>query len=91
MIVALLLFTLFSINTPIHNCKCKDIPLYGRVKVVESHADFLVMIVENHADFEVKKVTYHPKSCGEWRFVDSHPAFTIQFVDSHEDFKIKYK
>ena len=85
-------FVLFiATRKPIKDCKCNDIPLYGRVKVVENHPVFMVKIVVHHADLQVKKVNYHSKLCGDWYFVDSHPDFTVKFVDSHEDFKIKFR
>jgi len=91
-LVALCTITSFAFQSyPIQNCKCKGTLLYGRVKVVESHADFRVKVVDSHPDLEVKRVNYSPTTCGEWRFVDSHPDFTIQYVDSHEDFKIKFR
>ena len=67
---------LFASSAPLTGCRCKDIPLYGRVRVVDHHADFLVRVVEHHADLHVKKVS-------------SHPDFTVRFVDSHEDFSIR--
>jgi len=85
-------FILFvATGKPIIDCKCNDIPLYGRVKVVENHPDFRVKIVEHHADLQVKKVNYHSKTCGDWYFVENHPDFTVKFVDSHEDFTIKFR
>ena len=80
----------FTAAVPVRDCKCKGIALHGRVRVVESHADFDVHVVESHADLHVKVVTSHPNACGEWQFVDSHADFTVRFVDSHEDFSIKY-
>ena len=80
---------------PIQDCKCKkgdgkEIPLHGRVRVVDSHADFTVRVVDSHADLHVKKVQSHPNNCGEWRFVDSHADFTIRFVSSHADFTVRF-
>ena len=89
LVLVVCMFPLLS-GKPVTECKCKNIPLYGRVQVVEHHADFDVRIVSSHADIHVKKVASHPNNCGEWRFVNSHPDFTIRFVDSHEDFSIKY-
>ncbi|MEG2276680.1 MAG: hypothetical protein RSA53_05525 [Odoribacter sp.] len=75
---------------PITDCKCAGKPLYGRVKIVEHHADFDVQVVEHHADLHVKKVTTDSRTCGEWRFVTDHPDFTIRIVKDHPDFKIRY-
>lgn len=72
------------------DCKCKDIPLRGRVKVVESFADFKVQIVDNFADLHVEQVSSFPNDCGQWQFVESFPDFTVQFVESFPDFTIEY-
>lgn len=72
------------------NCTCNGTPLKGKVKVVESFADFKVQIVESFPDIDVKIVDSFPDNCGEWKFVDSFPDFTIQFVTSFPDIKIKY-
>jgi len=84
--------TLLVVASPVRECKCKNIPLFGCVKVVNSqHADFRVRVVDSqHADLRVKTVSSSPRSCGEWQFVDSHPDFTVRFVDSHADFTIRY-
>lgn len=71
-------------------CSCKNIPLYGNVKVVDSFEDFSVKVVTSFEDLSVEMVTSAPKRCGEWRFVNDHEDFSVKFVDSHEDFSIKY-
>lgn len=59
--VALLIVALTFISaSPIKDCRCKGKPLYGRVKIVEHHADFNVRVVEHHADLHVKLVNSHP-------------------------------
>ena len=72
------------------DCSCNGIRLYGKVKVVESFADFDVQIVEAFPDIDVKIVTAFPDECGKWKFVESFPDFTIRFVTSFPDFKIRY-
>ena len=89
LIIAMVLMS-FTKDSPIVNCKCKGIPLYGKVKVVERFADFDVRIVEFGADLNVRKVTSLPLSCGEWQFVNEFPDFTIRFVDIAPDFTIRY-
>ena len=90
MIIAMVLMS-FTKDSPIVNCKCKGIPLYGRVKVVKYHADFNVRIVERMADLNVRKVKSLPLSCGEWQFIETgHPDFTIRIVDFHPDFTIRF-
>ena len=37
----------FTMDKPIIDCKCKGIPLRGKVKVVEHFADFDVQVVEH--------------------------------------------
>ena len=87
---------LVSATRPIQDCKRKsnrsgkEIPLWGRVQVVNAHADFTVKVVNAHADLDVKKVNAFANSCGEWQFVEAHADFTVKFVDAHADFTIKY-
>ena len=71
------------------DCECNGVPLYGKVKIVNSFPDFKVKIVESFPDLKVKLVDSFPDSCGKWKIVDSFPDFTIQFVDSFPDFTIK--
>ena len=71
-------------------CTCNNIPLKGKVKIVDNFANFKVQIVTSFADIEVKRVTSFPDRCGEWQFVDSFPDFTIQIVESFPDLKVKF-
>ena len=71
------------------DCRCNGVPLYGKVKIVNSFPDFKVKIVESFPDLKVRLVDSFPDSCGKWKIVDSFPDFTIQFVDSFPDFTIK--
>lgn len=73
------------------NCTYKDIPLYGRVKVVRHAADFKVKVVKYGADLRVKKVNAFPDECGKWQFVNSFEDFTVEFVNSGADFTIQYE
>ena len=72
------------------DCTCKGIPLYGKVQIVNSFADFKVKVTTSSGDLKVQKVSSFADSCGKWKFVDSFPDFKIQLVDSFEDFSIKY-
>jgi hypothetical protein len=72
------------------DCKCKNIELKGRVKVVTFGADLRIKVVESQPDLRVKKVARSAIECGEWHFVDSGEDFTIQFVNEFPDFTIKY-
>lgn len=89
-IVVLCSFLMGNTETQLTDCKCKNIELKGRVKIVASNADFKVKIVDSFPDLRVKKVKSFPIHCGEWQFVDSGEDFTIQFVSSFPDFTIMY-
>ena len=73
------------------NCTCKGIPLYGRVQVKSSHADFRVEVVNSNPDLFVEILTYTPSECGQWQFVEYSPDFTVEFVTSNADFRIEYR
>ena len=74
----------------LNDCKCKNIELKGRVKIVDNFADFKVKVVNSFADLKVKKVKSFPNNCGEWQFVDSGEDFTVQFVNEFPYFTIMY-
>lgn len=71
-------------------CTYNGVPLYGRVKVVDSFEDFKVRRVTSFEDLKVKEVSSFPDSCGRWQFVNSFEDFKIRYVNSFEDFKIKF-
>ncbi len=71
------------------DCKFKDIPLYGKVKFVESFADIKIQFVESFPDIKVKFVESFPNDCGKWQVVESFPDFTVQVVTSFPDLKVK--
>jgi len=81
---------LSNIDVQTSHCKCKNIELKGRVKVVSSGADLRVKVVESQPDLRVRKVERSPIECGEWQFVASGEDFTIQFVEEFPDLRIKY-
>ncbi|MDR1371822.1 MAG: hypothetical protein LBJ17_01655 [Dysgonamonadaceae bacterium] len=87
----LLTAALFISSTPIKDCKCKGIPLFGKVKVVGAgaKADFLVHITSERASakLRVKSVSRTPSKCGEWEFVDSSSDadFRVRFVDASRE------
>ena len=72
------------------NCRCNNIELKGRVKVVTSGADLRIKVVDSQPDLRVKKVDRSPIECGEWQFVNSGEDFTVEFVANFPDFTIKY-
>jgi hypothetical protein len=88
--ILVFLLAAFTGENNITDCKCNGTPLYGKVRVVEHHADFKVRIVEHHADLHVQKVEHHANDCGRWQFVEHHEDFSVQFVNHHQDFSIKY-
>ena len=82
-----LLFVIFSFCSVI----CFSQPYsHGKVKVVNSFADYKVRVVSSNADLRIKQVSSFPDKQGEWQFVSSFPDFTIQFVDDFEDFTIEW-
>ena len=88
--IVLCSFLLSNTTIQIRDCKCKDIELKGRVKIVTSGADLRVKVVDNFPDLRVKKVNLSAVECGEWQFVDSGEDFTIQWVNEFPDLTIKY-
>jgi hypothetical protein len=70
------------------NCTLKDIPLHGRVQIVDSFPDLKVRRVESFPDLKVQIVESFPDECGQWQIVESFPDFTVQFVDSFADLEI---
>jgi hypothetical protein len=60
-------------------CSAKGHRLWGKVKVVNAHADLKVQVVNSF-----------PDKCGKWQMVNTFPDFTIQFVNSFPDVKIQY-
>ena len=72
------------------NCTFQGIPLYGRVKIVNTNQDFNVKLVDFASNLRVKRTAVPPITCGEWQFVDTKPDFTVKFVDFAWDFTIQY-
>ncbi|MBE6400978.1 MAG: hypothetical protein E7037_02965 [Verrucomicrobia bacterium] len=64
--------------------------VYGRIRFVDSFADYDVKIVEHHEDLRVQLVERFPDSCGKWQIVDRFPDYKIRIVDAHPDFTIRY-
>lgn len=74
----------------VSGCTYDGVTLKGKVKVVESFADFKVKEVTSFPDLKVQKVTSFADDCGRWHFVESFPDFTIEYVSSFEDFSIEF-
>ena len=66
----------------ISSCTYNGIPLYGKVKVVNSFPDIKVKVVSSFEDLDVQKVSSFADKCGKWQFVDSFPDIKIQYVNS---------
>lgn len=88
-LVSLLLLSFTSDKPITPDCKCKDIPLYGRVQFVDAFEDFRIQFVDNFPDIKVKFVDYNPTKCGEWRIVTTFPDFKVKIVDQFPDFKVR--
>lgn len=72
------------------DCTCNGVKLWGKVKIVDSFADFDIQVVESFEDIRVEIVRSFPDQCGKWQIVESFPDFKVRFVRSFPDFKIKY-
>lgn len=72
------------------DCTYKGIPLYGKVKIVDSFADIKIKPAGSFADIRVKKVRGFADACGEWEIVDSFPDFTVEFVNVFPDITVKF-
>jgi len=83
---------LLTASKPITNdCKCGDTELFGRVKFVNSGADFRIRFTEqSRPDLYIRFVSRPAVKCGEWQVVDDAQDFTVQIVDYAEDFVVKY-
>jgi len=73
-----------------YTCTYKDKKLYGKVKAVNSNADFKVKIVNSNEDISVNQTARNPDACGEWNFVEYSEDFKVQIVTYGEDFTIRY-
>jgi hypothetical protein len=71
------------------DCSWNGIPLYGKVKFVESFPDIKIQYVESFPDLKVKFVDSFADNCGEWQVVESFPDIKIQVVESFPDIKVK--
>jgi len=88
-VLILILSTSFSDNPITPDCKCKGIPLHGRVRIVSARADFDVRIVSSNEDLFVDTTGYGNRGCGDWRIVSENWDFTVRFVSNSSDFKIR--
>ena len=70
------------------DCTYNGVPLYGKVKITDSFADFKVRKSSPFCDLAVKEVRAFADSCGEWEFTDTFEDFSVSFVDAFEDFSI---
>ena len=63
--------------------------VYGKIKFVDSFADYEVKVVDHHEDLRVEYVDNFADEAGKWEVVDHHEDYKIEIVDHHEDFTIK--
>lgn len=89
-LITLLALSSTSLAGKLDTCSFKGIPLYGKVKEVDSFPDIKVEVVTSFSDLDVKTVSSFADSCGEWQFVDSFPDFKVKFVTSFADIKIRF-
>lgn len=77
----------FSAITKEKICK-----LHGKVKIVQSHANYRVFVENNNPDLNVRIVPAFANKPGKWQIVTSDQDFTVQFVDNKSlaDFTIKF-
>ena len=71
------------------DCHWKGLPLYGKIKFVESFPDIKIKFVESFPDIKVKFVSSFPDKCGEWQVVESFPDIKVKVVESFPDIKVK--
>jgi hypothetical protein len=60
-------------------CDADDTPkpsqLFGKIKIVEHHADVRVKLVNHHADLRARWVKHHADEPGQWQRVQHHPDY----------------
>lgn len=71
------------------DCHWNGMPLYGKIKFVESFPDVKIKFVESFPDLKVKFVSSFPDKCGEWQVVESFPDLKVKVVESFPDIKVK--
>jgi hypothetical protein len=86
----LLGYTCCSQDINPYTCTFMGKKLFGKVKEVNSNADFKVKIVNGNEDISIIQTTGNPDACGEWKFVEYSEDFKVQIVTSGEDFSIRY-
>ncbi len=91
-LLALLAVSFTASAGKLKTCSFKNIPLYGKVKVVDSNADIKVKVVDYSADLDVQKVDGFADSCGKWEFAVplEDYNFTVQFDDYFPDITIRF-
>lgn len=91
LILILLLFPLAIADNPVSgDCKCNNIPLFGKVEIKNAHADFKIKVVAIDEDIRVDSTRPLPDKCGQWTIVKALGDFSVQFVDIGEDFTVRF-
>lgn len=77
---------LFALLLALSPCQLK-----GKVRFVESNADYKVFVGDPFPDLRVKFVNNFPNDPGEWQVVPAFEDFTVQIVQnkSRADFTIQ--
>lgn len=78
---------MFVITTPYDGVR--EVPMWGRVKIVESFEDVRVRVVTSDIEDLRVRIVDSAYGCGEWHFVEQGEDFTVRFVDHDEDFTIR--
>ena len=60
-------------------CTFRGHRLYGKIQIVERHADLKVRVVERF-----------PKRCGQWQLVERFADTKVRLVQRHPDVTIRY-
>ncbi len=71
-------------------CTFRGHRLYGKIQIVERHADLKVRVVERFADLKVQLVERFPKRCGQWQLVERFADTKVRLVQRHPDVTIRY-
>jgi len=91
LILFLILFPFAVSDNPITaDCKCRDIPLFGKVEIKKFAADFKILIVPAGADIRIDTSVKMPDRCGQWEFVKACGDFSVEFVPGGEDFTVEF-
>ena len=84
----LLLFSaLTMMSSGVEPCALK-----GKVRFVQSHADYKVYVNNSSPDVDVELVEAFPNKSGQWKVVQAHQDFSVQVVQNkaNADFEVRF-